>query len=89
MQGEQLLAEGQILEDEILAGAEAVNQAAKQMPKPHNHGRNLIEAPSVEPVPKSLYLRAHEVLRTHKGNLAVHFSAHSEFSVEYFLGGGQ
>jgi hypothetical protein len=49
MQGEQLLAEGQIPEDEILAGAEDVNQTAKQMPKPQDHGRNLIELPPAEP----------------------------------------
>ena len=65
MQGEQLLAEGEILEDEILAGAEDADEPAKQVSEPHDHGRNLIELRRVEPVTKSLELRMYRVLRTY------------------------
>src|SRR6516162_6063288 len=36
------------------------------MPEPHDHGENHIELPFVEPVAMSLYLRMHDVLRSHR-----------------------
>jgi AcrR family transcriptional regulator len=36
------------------------------MPEPHDHGENHIELLPVEPVAMSLYLRMHDVLRTHR-----------------------
>lgn len=66
MEDKQLLPEGEIFEDEILAGTEDADQPTQQMREPYNHGENHIELLPVEPVAKSLDLRMHDVLRTHR-----------------------
>ena len=71
MEDKQLLPEGEIFEDEILAGTEDADQPTQQMPEPHTHGENHIEQLPVEPVAKSLDLRMHDVLRTHRGDAGV------------------
>src|SRR6516162_4646225 len=40
VQSEQLLAESQVFEDEVLAGAKRADDPPKEMPKRHNHGKN-------------------------------------------------
>jgi len=67
MKDEQLLAEGEILADEILAGAEDADDRGNQVSEPRDHHRNLIELWRVESVAKSLELRMYCVLRTHRG----------------------
>ena len=44
MKDKQLLPEGEIFEDEILAGTEDADQPTQQMREPYNHGENHIEA---------------------------------------------
>ena len=66
MEDKQLLPEGEIFEDEILAGTEDADQPTQEMPEPYTHGENHIEQLPVEPVAKSLDLRMHDVLRTHR-----------------------
>jgi len=67
LESEQLLTQGEIFKDEILSGTERTNNPAKQVPEPHNHGKNLNEMSPTEPTPKSLKLRAHDVLMNHRG----------------------
>ena len=40
MQREQLLAESQVLEDEVLAGAKRADNPPEEMSKRHNYGKN-------------------------------------------------
>ncbi len=46
MEGEQLLTQGEIFQDEILAGTERTNNPAEQVSEPHNHDKNLNETPN-------------------------------------------
>ena len=39
MQGQQLLTEGQIFKDEVLAGPESADDPPKEMSEPHDHGK--------------------------------------------------
>ena len=73
MESQELLPEGKILQDEILAGTERADSPSNEVPEPHDHGKNLIESPLVEPVAKSLELRVCEVLRTHRIGLWIIF----------------
>ena len=41
MKNEQLLTQGKIFEDEILARAKRTAKPAEDMPEPHDHGKNL------------------------------------------------
>ncbi len=41
MENEQLLTQGKIFEDEILAGAKSTAKPAEDVPEPHDHGKNL------------------------------------------------
>jgi hypothetical protein len=45
MQSKQLLAESQILEDEILSEAEDANHPANEVPEQQDHGQDLIATP--------------------------------------------
>ena len=40
MQSEQLLAESQVFEDEVLAKAKRADDPPEEMSKRHNHGKN-------------------------------------------------
>jgi hypothetical protein len=42
-QSNQLLAEGQVFEDEILTRAESAQNPAEEKPERYDHGRNLTE----------------------------------------------
>jgi len=42
VQSEQLLAESQVFEDEVLAGAKRADDPPEEMPERHNHGKNNI-----------------------------------------------
>ena len=43
MEGEKLLTQSEILEDEILARTEGTNNPAEHVPEPQNHDKNLSE----------------------------------------------
>jgi len=60
------LTEGEVFEDEILAGTESTNNPTNEVPEPHNHGKNLNETLPTEPIPKSLILQMYHVLMTHR-----------------------
>ena len=62
MKSEQLLTQGKIFEDEILAGPECTNNPAEEVPEPHDHAQNLTGTLPIELGAKSLILRVYDVL---------------------------
>jgi hypothetical protein len=65
MQSKQLLAESQILEDEILSGAEDANNPAKEVPEQRDHGSRSYRNNWLHALWKSFILRVQEVLTRH------------------------
>ena len=66
MKSEQLLTQGKIFEDDILAGPEGTNNPAEDVPEPYDHAQNLTGTLPIEPAAKSLILRVYDVLMTHR-----------------------
>ena len=66
MESEQLLTQGEIFKDEILAGTESTNNPTNEGPEAHDHGKNLNESSPAELIPKSLILRMYDVLMNHR-----------------------
>ena len=62
MKSEQLLTQGKIFEDDILAGPECTNHPAEDVPEPYDHAQNLTGTLSIELGAKSLILRVYDVL---------------------------
>src|ERR1022692_4837675 len=62
VKSEQLLTQGKIFEDDILAGPECTNNPAEDVPEPYDHAKNLTETLSIELGAKSLILRVYDVL---------------------------
>ena len=62
MESEQLLTEGKIFEDEVLAGAKGTAKPTEEVPEPHDHGKNLIRRRQNELIANSLILRVYDVL---------------------------
>ena len=54
MKSEQLLTQGKIFEDDILAGAEGTNNPAEEVPEPYDHAQNLTGMLPIELGAKSL-----------------------------------
>ena len=69
MKSEQLLTQGKIFEDEILAGPECTNNPAEDVPEPYDHAQNLIGTLPIELGAKSLILRVYDVLMNDTGKL--------------------
>jgi hypothetical protein len=65
VKGQQLLTQRQILEHEILARAERVDDPADDVTKGGEHGRNVIAMLTLQPGYKSFILDAHNILITH------------------------
>ncbi len=65
MKSEQLLTQGKIFEDDILAGPECTNHPAEDVPEPYDHAQNLTGTLPIELAAKSLILRVCDVLMTH------------------------
>jgi hypothetical protein len=59
---EQLLTQGKIFEDDILAGPECTNHPAEEVPEPYDHAQNLTGTLPIELAAKSLTLRGYDVL---------------------------
>src|SRR5450759_559613 len=57
VKSEQLLTQGKIFEDDILAGPECTNNPAEEVPEPYDHAQNLTGTLSIELGAKSLILR--------------------------------
>ena len=62
MKSEQLLTQGKIFEDDILAGPECTNNPAEEVPEPYDHAQNLTGTLPIELAAKSLILRVYDVL---------------------------
>src|SRR5664280_421938 len=67
VKSEQLLTQGKIFEDDILAGPECTNNPAEEVPEPYDHAQNLTGTLSIELGAKSLILRVYDVLMNHRG----------------------
>ena len=65
MKSEQLLTQGKIFENDILAGPEFTNNPAEEVPEPYDHAQNLTGTLPIELGAKSLILRVYDVLMTH------------------------
>ena len=78
-----MLTESYVFEDEILSGTESADHPAKEMPEPHDHGKNLIGTVRIEIFAKSFILRVCDVLARHRG----HESLYGE-KVRLFTAGG-
>ena len=62
MKSQQLLTQGKIFEDDILAGPECTNNPAEEVPEPYDHAQNLTGTLPIELGAKSLILRVYDVL---------------------------
>jgi len=68
VKSEQLLTQGKIFEDEILAGPECTNNPAEEVPEPYDHAQNLTGTLPIELGAKSLILRVYDVLMNDTGH---------------------
>ena|SRR6201993_4076757 len=66
VQSQQLLMESQVLEDELLMGAESAEQPAEQMSERHTHDKNLTETSGIQLWAKSFILQVYDVLARHR-----------------------
>src|ERR1019366_817180 len=62
VKSQQLLTQGKIFEDDILAGPEGTNNPAEDVPEPYDHAQNLTGTLPIELAAKSLILRVYDVL---------------------------
>ena len=69
VKSEQLLTQGKIFEDDILAGPECTNNPAEEVPEPYDHAQNLTGTLPIELGAKSLILRVCDVLMNDTGKL--------------------
>ena len=69
MQGQQLLTESQVFEDEILPGTESADHPAEDMPDRHDHGKSLMGTVRSELFVKSFILSVCDVLAREPPNL--------------------
>jgi hypothetical protein len=67
VKSEQLLTQGKIFEDDILAGPECTNNPAEEVPEPYDHAQNLTGTLPIELGAKSLILRVYDVLMNDNG----------------------
>ena len=61
-----MLTEGEVFQDEILAGTERTDDPANQVSEPHDHGKNLTETYLLRLTAKSLILHVCDVLTWHR-----------------------
>jgi hypothetical protein len=69
VKSQQLLTQGKIFEDDILAGPECTNHPAEEVPEPYDHAQNLTGTLPIELAAKSLILRVYDVLMNDTGKL--------------------
>ena len=65
MQGQQLLTESQVFEDEVFPRTKSPDNPAEDIPERHDHGKNLIGTVGIETFAKSLILRVYDLLARH------------------------
>ena len=68
MQSQELLSEGQVLEDEVLAETECGDNPAEEVSEQYNHGKNRNRTGRRSLVAKSLIVRVHAVLTRTAGS---------------------
>src|ERR1022692_564881 len=71
VKSQQLLTQGKIFEDEILAGPECTNNPAEEVPEPYDHAQNLTGTLPIELGAKSLILRVYDVLMNDRTGINV------------------
>src|ERR1022692_2758304 len=76
VKSQQLLTQGKIFEDEILAGPECTNNPAEEVPEPYDHAQNLTGTLSIELGAKSLILQVYDVLMNDRPQEWVAFRYH-------------
>jgi hypothetical protein len=64
MQGQQLLTESQVFDDEVFPRTKSRDNPSEDIPE-HDHGKNLIGTVGIETFAKSLILRVYDVLARH------------------------
>jgi hypothetical protein len=62
VQSEELLTQGEVFQDEILAGTKGTAKPAEEVPEPSDHAKNLTGTLPIELGAKSLILRVYDVL---------------------------
>ena len=70
LQREELLTEGEILQDETLTRTAGADQPADEVPEQCDHDENLTGIPRIDLVAKSLISRVHEVLTNDNSDTA-------------------
>jgi hypothetical protein len=68
VQSQQLLTESQVFKDEVLSGPESADHPPKEMPKRHNHAKNLIGKVGIVPCAKSFILWVYDDLARHRSD---------------------
>ena len=66
MQGQQLLTESQVFEDEVFPRTKSPDNPSEDIPERHDHGKNLIGTVGIEIFAKSLILRVYDLLARHR-----------------------
>jgi hypothetical protein len=69
VKSEQLLTQGKVFEDEILAGAKGTAKPAEEVAGPHDHGRSLTRHSPMELMANSLILRVYDAFMNDKVRL--------------------
>ena len=62
MQSEELLTQGEVFQDEILAGTKGTAKPAEEVPEPYDHAENLTGTLPIELGAKSLILPVYDLL---------------------------
>jgi hypothetical protein len=65
VQSQQLLAESQVFEDEVLPGTESDEHPAEEMSERRDHSKNLTGIVGIQLFAKSFILQVYDVLATH------------------------
>src|ERR1019366_112173 len=81
VKSEQLLTQGKIFEDDILAGPECTNNPAQEVPEPYDHAQNLTGTLPIELGAKLLILRVYDVLMNDRGDRGMVSSIKSRIRV--------
>jgi hypothetical protein len=68
VQSQQLLAESQVFEDEVLPGTESDEHPAEEMSERRDHSKNFTGTVGIQLFAKSFILQVYDVLATHRSN---------------------
>ena len=69
VQSEELLTQGEVFQDEILAGTKGTAKPAEEVPEPYDHAQNLTGTLPIELGAKSLILRVYDVLMNDRSGI--------------------